>query len=71
MGVSVRTAEIRYTEWRDWHSGRVVARELYDHSQQPEERVNSVDDAQWARALAQAEMLLEAQFPRLSPGAKR
>lgn len=30
IGRSVRTAEFRYTEWRD-PAGKVVARELYDH----------------------------------------
>jgi len=70
MGVSVRTAELRSTQWRDWHSGQVLARELYDHQQQPEELVNRIDDPQWARARMQAETLLEAQFPRPSLGAK-
>ena len=40
MGVSVRTAAARYTEWRDWNCGEVVGRELYDSAQQPAELHN-------------------------------
>jgi iduronate 2-sulfatase len=67
MGVSVRTAEARYTEWRDWRNGSVLARELYDQEQQPEELINRVDDPRWASARARAESLLESQFPRSAP----
>ena len=63
MGVSVRTAAARYTEWRDWKSGEVVGRELYDHAQQPAERHNRVDDPQFAKTRAEAEALLRKQFP--------
>ncbi len=31
MGYSVRGDRYRYTEWRDWQTGKVRARELYDH----------------------------------------
>jgi len=67
MGVSVRTAEARYTEWRDWRDGTVLARELYDQEQQPEELINRVSDLRWAEARTRAESLLEAQFPRSAP----
>ena len=30
----------RYTEWRDWKTGRIVARELYDHNHDPGENRN-------------------------------
>ncbi|QDU38265.1 Arylsulfatase [Maioricimonas rarisocia] len=40
MGYSMRTDRFRYTEWQDWKDGGVVARELYDHQNDPDETVN-------------------------------
>ena len=40
MGYSMRTDRYRYTEWRDFKTGDVVARELYDHAHDPRETVN-------------------------------
>jgi len=39
MGYTMKTARYRYTEWRR-ESGEVMARELYDHKQDPQENVN-------------------------------
>lgn len=39
-GYSIRSLDFRYTEWRNHESGKIVARELYDHRQDPEENVN-------------------------------
>ncbi len=64
MGVSVRTARVRYTEWRDWKSGDVIARELYDNAQEPAELQNRVDDSQFTKAQHEAEALLRKQFPK-------
>ncbi len=63
MGCSVRTARVRYTEWRDWQSGEVVGRELYDAQSDPAEMRNAVDDKRLADAQAEAEVLLRKQFP--------
>lgn len=40
MGYSMRTDRYRYTEWRDFESNRLLARELYDHSRDPGETFN-------------------------------
>lgn len=66
MGVSVRTASVRYTEWRDWVTGKVIARELYDGASEPIELRNAVDDPQFAKAQAEAEQLLRRQFPTVT-----
>jgi iduronate 2-sulfatase len=63
MGCSVRTPRVRYTEWRDWKSGEVVGRELYDAHSDPVEMRNAVDDPRMADALSEAEVLLKKQFP--------
>ncbi|WP_395751123.1 sulfatase [Prosthecobacter sp.] len=63
MGVSVRTPTLRYTEWRDFESGSVVASELYDHSREDPEMNNTVAHPVSAVALEQARQLLYRQFP--------
>jgi iduronate 2-sulfatase len=63
MGYSVRTARVRYTEWRDWKTGQVTARELYDHQDDSAELSNVVDSPALAPEQAEAERLLLKQFP--------
>ena len=64
MGVSVRTARCRYTEWRDFATGRTIARELYDHAADPDENRNVVDSPPDRASLEEASTLLEKTFPR-------
>jgi arylsulfatase A-like enzyme len=40
MGRSLRTDRYRYTEWQDQKNGEIIARELYDHDNDPHEAVN-------------------------------
>jgi iduronate 2-sulfatase len=63
MGCSVRTANVRYTEWRDWTTGAVIARELYDTETDPAELRNALDDSSLKAARTEAENLLLARFP--------
>jgi iduronate 2-sulfatase len=63
MGYSVRTTRVRYTEWRDWKTGEVVARELYDARRDPGEMRNAVDAPDLAAAQLEAANLLRSQFP--------
>lgn len=63
MGYSVRTDAVRYTEWRDWQTDQVIARELYDHRHDPAELKNRADDASLAKQQAHAADLLLAKFP--------
>lgn len=64
MGYSVRTADVRYTEWRDWQTKAVIARELYLTEQDPSETRNHADDPAQQQRLKTAEALLLKQFPR-------
>ena len=66
MGVSVRTDRVRYTEWRDWTTGRTISRELYDHAADPAERVNRADEPALAAEREAAARLLAARFPPTS-----
>ncbi len=43
MGYSMRTDKFRFIEWRDFETGSVTARELYDHRDGEQEDVNVVD----------------------------
>src|SRR5690606_4412306 len=61
MGYSLRTDHYRYTEWRDWQTGEVVARELYDHETDPDETVNQIDAVRYADDLAGLSRQLDSQ----------
>jgi iduronate 2-sulfatase len=63
MGYSVRTDRFRYTEWRDWKTGKVVARELYDHRNDPAETRNVIADPPQEGEFERAVRLLHKQFP--------
>lgn len=45
MGYSIRTPDYRLIEWRNFASGEVTARELYDHTANHSETTNIIDDA--------------------------
>ena len=64
MGCSVRTAGVRYTEWRDWKTGAVIGRELYADDDEPAETKSRVGDPALAAAQREAEELLRARFPQ-------
>jgi len=65
MGCSIRTAHVRYTEWRNWRTGETTARELYDHRTDPRELQNAIDSPSLAEAQREAESLLRKQFPKV------
>ncbi len=60
MGMSVRTDAARYTEWRDWDTGKVIAKELYRASDEPAELHNLADTPEAREIQAQAEKWLHA-----------
>ena len=62
MGRSVRTARYRYTEWRDFKTGELVASELYDHKHDPLETVNVAADAANADAIVECQRLYRIGF---------
>ncbi len=45
MGYAIRTHDYRYIEWRQFGSGDVTARELYDHRSGGSEYINIADSA--------------------------
>jgi iduronate 2-sulfatase len=71
MGHSVRTSAGRYTEWRDWKTGKVLGTEYYDHRRDADELTNGVAAANVADDVKAAQRALHAQFPPDRPPAKR
>jgi iduronate 2-sulfatase len=64
MGYSMRTDRFRYTEWRKYQGGQIVARELYDHRKDPQEDDNLADDPAVTETVRQlAECLSETIAP--------
>jgi iduronate 2-sulfatase len=73
MGYSVRTAAGRYSEWRDWQTGKVLGAEYYDHTRSASTRegANRLEPAKETVDLKAARRALHAQFPPGVPPAKR
>ncbi|MCB1206479.1 MAG: sulfatase [Verrucomicrobiae bacterium] len=61
-GYSVRTPRWRYTEWRDIGNGTLLARELYDHREDPRETRNVAADPSAADAVTEHASLISARF---------
>lgn len=66
LGQAVRTDGWRYVEWQD-ASGKVVARELYDMRNDPQETVNVADDPQQADVVAAHSKLIADQLAKPHP----
>jgi iduronate 2-sulfatase len=71
MGFSVRTPAVRYTEWRDWGTGKVLALELYNHRTDPGETKNVVASPPSSEDAVAAQTALHKQFPPDVPPSKR
>ena len=57
----MRTGTARYTEWRDWKTGQLLAREVYDHAVDPGENHNvAAKNPKRTHTLAEQ---LRRQFP--------
>ena len=59
MGYAIRTKQYRLVEWRMFDSGKVTARELYDHDTDGEEKNNIIDSAPAELVDSITETLLE------------
>ncbi len=67
MGYAIRTERHRYVEWREWESGNVLARELYDEERDPEEMINQAANPEYASVLADLEGQLTAGWWKAVP----
>jgi iduronate 2-sulfatase len=64
MGYPIRTDRFRYTEWRDFETGSVLDKELYDHGSDPLETVNVVAGERYNGFLPELESQLEELVKR-------
>ncbi|WP_417847650.1 sulfatase [Thalassoglobus sp.] len=60
MGYSMRTENLRYTEWRNWETGDVIAKELYDHRRDPHEMHNVVASDRYQTQLEELSQMLSS-----------
>lgn len=60
-GYSIRTSDRRYTEWRAIEGGEVIAQELYDYDEDPEETTNLA--AERSEEVEELAARLKEQFP--------
>ena len=68
MGYSMRTQRFRYTEWQDRKTREVVAREQYDHQEDPDENVNVAGQARYERDVRRLSTMLRAGWRAALPG---
>jgi iduronate 2-sulfatase len=59
MGYTMRTKRFRYTEWQDRKTGKVLARELYDHEKDPQENVNAVAQPEYKQDVQRLARILK------------
>ena len=58
MGYSIRTPEMRYTEWVDWNTREMIARELYDHRMDGFEMLNVAGHPEYANEVIKLEEMM-------------
>ena len=66
-GIAMRTDRYRYVEWRD-KQNKVVARELYDHTKDPQENRNIAGNPEVKDIIAKLSGQLLAEVPRRLTG---
>ena len=63
----MRTERFRYTEWQDRKTGKVLARELYDHEKDPQENVNAVAQPQYKQDVGRLARMLKGGWRAALP----
>jgi iduronate 2-sulfatase len=71
MGYTIRTRQHRYTEWLDFDTRRVLARELYAHAEDSQETVNLADKHEHAQDVRRMSKMLHAGWQGTLPPANK
>jgi len=74
MGYAIRTDRHRYVEWYTWANdkpGELLARELFDHSRDPQENTNLATDESAAETIEQLSRQLKAGWRAAKPPEKK
>ncbi len=69
MGYTIRTRRHRYTEWLDFKTRQVLARELYEHPNDSQETVNLADKRKHAHEVRQLSKMLHTGWRAALPPA--
>jgi len=67
MGYSMRTERYRYTEWQDRKTKKPLARELYDHVNDPAENANIAGKARMGDIVERLSLMLNAGYKHARP----
>jgi len=67
MGYAIRTQNFRYIEWQGTETGRIRARELYDHRKDAAENVNVADRPELAGTVKRLSEMLKAGWRAALP----
>lgn len=67
MGYAMRTSGYRYVEWREWKTGEIVARELYDSARDPSEMKNLAPNPSFRETVDELSKMLRAGWRAASP----
>jgi iduronate 2-sulfatase len=68
MGYSLRSADFRFTEWRNWENGNIIATELYDHRTDPKETKNLANSSEYIQEVTNLKIQLhKIHKPQANP----
>lgn len=67
MGYSVRTERFRYTEWKNFKTGKIEARELYDHASDSLETKNLATEKSYTQPINKLQQLLNNGWQKAKP----
>jgi iduronate 2-sulfatase len=67
MGYTMRTRQHRYTEWLDFKTRKVLARELYEHPNDSGETVNLAEKREHAQEVRRLSKMLHAGWRAALP----
>lgn len=69
MGYAVRTERFRYVEWKHSETGDVCARELYDHSTDPQENINAAEKEEYSTDVRTLSSIIDKGWKEALPPA--
>ena len=67
MGYTMKTNDFRYTEWREAGSGKVLAKELYDHRKEHAENNNVAGEQEYSGTVMQLGEMMNSGWKSAMP----
>jgi len=63
----MKTKRFRYTEWQDKPTGKIMARELYDHENDPHENANVAGEPEYKQEIQRLSEMLKKGWKAALP----